>query len=566
MTQSKLETVKMVRPNDDPILYIARRCEFTRIIVSLTLNQKLWLTSLGWRAEEKSIALNCDNTAQGLAIRIPKKHALQIMPEDIIHISCQELGFQAQMPWGGTHPVTLPHNTESMASNALSSSIVTEHENIKSKKPKMLIFGGIATIAILAIIGTSVIGKNSEPNTAIQKQAQITKVTTNSASKDEVEANNIDAKTRADLKREAAAAIAAEIEKKKNAADILAAKNIEDKKALEDKKDIAKPTQEAKINVPKKARAKKETPTLIKKDDIKKAKPNTPQSQDIKKTTSVVKTADPIGENLNIQDTLKTPLSSKPAKLTVLEITKMQNDLAYMGYHSGPSDGLLSKNTLSSVDFFKSIFEIPKNSPIDQILLAEIEKQRNSYVKPTKEPLVTPRVDEPPINEQQTAAPIRIALPIKAPTAPIIIDPNTPAETTKTERTNTPSQAAEINTPKDIITSDSTPKPAPVLSNTGDITPPKLIKKAALKYPKRPSERLAFIEDIVKVVISFSVNIDGEPVNIQVINNTHKGPFKTDFNKAALKVARSQEFEPALSANGTPIAVEDNQVTITFKK
>ena len=545
MTSSQLDTIEVTRLNDDPIIYVDRRCEFTRIIVSLTRNNNLWLTPLGWRPEEKSIALDCDNTANGLAIRLPKKYAKEISTQDLVSISCQELGFAGQMLWGGSEPeIALAENDEDSKPPYSPSTIATKASSLKSVTPsvsKKVMIGGIAALALFAVIGTVLIGGKND--------TQTTASVDNSALKAD------EAKTRLAEKRKAAEAVAAEIESKIKEADDLAAKKIEDEKAAIIAAENAKKEQAEKERAEKeaeeKAKIKKAEADKLAAEAAEKKKAEKEQAEKEAEEKAKLKKAEAdklAAEEAKKKETAReNKTTNRPrrnnsnlnaATLSSADIKDIQNDLALMGYYTGPIDGVLNENTLSSIGVFRSIFETTGSTRIDRTLLNEVKKQRETYVKQTREANVattntatiapTPRVEQTPAPSQATPP---------------------------------PSVASALVRPATTIPPETKASPSPDIAG---ITPPKLLKAKPLNYPNRPRNRKEFTQDVT-VIISFGVNTDGKPFDIEVVSNDYEGIHTEDFNKAALKYARTQVFESA-SRGGTPISVDDVTRTILFKK
>jgi len=547
MSQTELETVELSRPDGELVIYVPRRSNFTRIIVSFTRNQKIWLTSLGWRPEEKSVALKCDNTADGLAVFLPRKYAQEIRPDDVIHISCLELGFKGAMPWGGTLVSGKPDTqTIENASTPEAAPLSYAPKNLQSAgRTKKVLLGGVAAIFVMGVIGIKVLGGGTA-------STESPVMTVQSDSSDQAESSTAglvktevsDSQRRSEERREAARVVAAEIEAKKDEADQAAAK------VIQDEKDAVAAERQAKLDAAKKAkieeRAQKKRAKAKEEADKAKAKLKLEaKALEAKKAKEVVRAAKSRKAVPKVEAKVVSAPEPKDTsnKFTSAQITQLQNDLSFMGYFSGQIDGTLSDNTLSSVTVFKTIFEIPQSTSLDKAFLKQVKKQRQLYEDSV--PKVEAEAPAATFEASESAPDTMIDPSVSSSngfvddmrTAPPKIDPV--------------SKTAVLDLPDTQFVEKEEVKR-------------KLLKRSDLEYPDRPASRSAFNE-VVSVVVSYGIDAEGEPVNVTVLSNSYKGQFSDDFNNAAMKMTKRQRFEPANARQGT-FDPGKYKTTVVFKK
>ena len=555
MPVGELETVEILRADGSSIVCVPMRSNFTRIIVTLTLNENMWLTPLGWRPIEKSIALPCDNTASGLAIEFPEKFMRDVKPEDIIAISCTELGFKGEMVWGGSQDelaevkpetkspeVKVPEPQTSEVPNQISkaSKHVSEvpkprliSDETSPPNHKKLLLSGIAALAVVGVIGITLIGGDKSSDLTEAEVVLENDVTTASNAAD---IDTPSSPSLIDQEKEAAEALAAEIAAKKEEAEQIEAKAIqnkkdEDLKAAVEKEAASKREKEKKEADSRKkaenAKAEKLKADREAADRKKAAEAKAEKDQADKRAADAAKKAEEKAAKEKaavakaaIIKSDPTPRDSKPS-ISIADIKTMQNNLNYMGYYSGEIDGVLSDDTTSSVELFKSIFELSDSVGVDRTVLQEIQKQRELHVK----------------------------------TAPV----------------SAPSSIAPVSSIPDSTASITSPESVPILREADlvsetkrDLIKPVLLKRPSLIYPKRPSERRSFT-DVVTVTVSYTIDKEGKPTDVAIVSNDHSGKFMEDFNKSALRMAEKQRYEPGRIGDEI-VEINDFELQIVFQK
>lgn len=566
MTNAPLESVAISRRGNDAVICVPRRCKFTRIIVSVSRNNAQWLTPLGWRPEEKSIALKCDNTSNGLEIYLPKKFVNEIDPSDTLALSCLELSFEGKMKWGGMRAVLVdsPAAVTKAAFNETGtdlSGLATQSEG--TGLPKKYILGGVSAVVLLGVIGFSFLG--GDKPSAVSTQMVKTEQAELPLSDPKAPKPNVDVQSAAQQKRDAAKAVAAEIALKKDEADRAAAKIIQDEKDAVAAEKKAKRDAENKLKADKlaaenKAKAEKAALAAEKK---RKAEAKKRAEEKAKAAELSAKAAPKIPAPADKAPAPETPmpeLRPNQLALTTEEISEMQNSLSVMGYYSGPVDGTLSTTTLSSAVVFKTIFDLSANSEIDKNFAKEVRKQREIYDART--PVIEPK---PVINSEPIVAPEPIVIPsdeaaVDTQLAEMPLVPqDVPKAVTKSPKLIDREPALEP-VPESESESESEPETEPVAEAMVDR---KILVQPAPDYPKRPGRRANFSE-VVKVTVSYTVDKRGRPENINIVENSHEGMFIQDFNKAVLRAADKKRYAP-ISVDDPP-DLKIYRTTYTFKQ
>lgn len=524
MPLGDLETVEMSREDGGSIVYVPTRSNFTRIIVSLTRNDDLWLTHLGWRPKEKSIALPCDNTASGLAIELPEKYLEEIKPTDVIAITCAELGFRGEMVWGGSAVGALSVSPQIEAltpevSEVSNPSLLTSTQ--PSPNNRKLLFSGMAVLAVVSVIGVTLMTGGDVPD--LIEAEVIPKDELTAASNKNIIDNSAPTPL-IDQTNEAFESASADTTAQEKEIDRLQAK------AIQEEKDAVLTVEAEKVAAAKRATEKEKSEEKARAEKI---------QADNERANMRAVIAAKRAEDEAAKAKAETEISSA-------EIKTMQENLAHMGYYSGAIDGILTDNTTSSVQLFKSIFELPNSLGVDRTLLQRIQKQRELHVKnvPVPVPEAVPAPVLVPAPEAVKAAPV-------SPVAEVVVSAPAPEVTALLETKNS---ASDRILPQEDLVDDI----------KADLVEPVLLTRPSLKYPSRPGGRSGFT-DIVTVVLSYAVDKNGEPINVIVLRNDHTGVFKSDFEKTALRVAEKQRYKPGRIGDDI-VVVEDVEISIVFQK
>lgn len=165
------------------------------------------------------------------------------------------------------------------------------------------------------------------------------------------------------------------------------------------------------------------------------------------------------------------------------------------------------------------------------------EQRAAAASNPAPRPASSPSVPPPsaPASAATTAAPPPAAAPAESTTAPTTAPATAPAEAEAT-----PAQAAAPVRPA----GDGTVRPGDLVTMGAGVTPPKVVRRASLRYPPLAQR----MKKEATVTVRVLVDETGRPADVQASGS----PAGFGMDEAAVEYARGCGFSPA-SKNGVPV-------------
>ena len=571
-----------------------RRCEFSRIIVSLSRNGNQWLTPMGWRADTGSVALPCDNTPNGLEIAIRRAHAAELQPGDVLDIMCKELGFRgrttvpsgavetasttagaagvgavagtaaapvaATAPAANTAPATEPVKTVSPPpqrdkvppsrtppSRTQPSKITppSSGEDASSSKIGQLALIGVPVAAV--VIGGALwlgggddggstapvrVAANEAP-AAVSTRVEPRDVAVPDATPELDVAESESDVTTNTTAEEAIAAPVASAEAPPQPGDVEPESTTDSLPGLsEEPDDEPEPELQAEAE-PADEEADTATPEVE----------ATPEPEPAPAPDREAEPGREVRREAAIQAPPQRRTAPSPATFvpSTRQIRALQDDLTAMRYYNGPITGELDPATLSALGAFKTIFNITSEPVVTRGVLERASRERESFEKanppePAPAPTAVPAAPQPePASPAASAAEARAVAPPPAQAAP------TPAP----------------STPVAALREVAPPAPTGGVGRQEDL---RIASRIDPVYPKRAARSNA-VPDIVEVTVVYDVDAQGQVVSAEATDvNFKRRPFDQQFRDEAARVVRGRTFEPL----GVP--VNRAEIKVKFAK
>lgn len=255
----------------------------------------------------------------------------------------------------------------------------------------------------------------------------------------------------------------------------------------------------------------------------------------------------------------------------------VQTKLQDLGFYDGPLDGRLNRQTLSAMQNFQTLFDIPKSRVITVSFLNALNgagTQSVSVVPPLDTSSTTAASDtlaviNPVTIAVQEAPATTISTTSSQTVSSELADTSgtatSLAETaiTETPETETPvaeRRVAEAALSPDVLIADpltSTPD-----LGAQEIIAPIKIAGVGARYPSLALRRKVF--ENVDVEITYDIGLEGEIINPVVTRNSYEGRFKQHFEREALKSVSKSKFQPR-TINGQAVMTKDFVSRVKFR-
>lgn len=297
---------------------------------------------------------------------------------------------------------------------------------------------------------------------------------------------------------------------------------------------------------------------------VKAAKKPNPKKSNPKKTETT-KTAE-------VTKPKDKPASKVDVEVNYPELTSdIQTRLSSLGFYNGEIDGLQGQATKDAITNFKTLFSMPETS--DKITGALLTKLKRAERDQEATALEAQAQAEAEQAARETQASIQLAEVTPSatfydtvqavPSTPVVTDTLPAADEFTSDISPEPAYVAPESEPVQVASIPaviSEPAPTPAVQDV--IVEAKMLKNASASYPSAALRRKYFVN--VAIQVAYDIGTDGRPANLRIVSNDHTGKYNDAFEKEALRAIEKMRFEPK-TVNGVAVETADNQKRIVFR-